>query len=74
MYSGLVYKAINLSNSYVFNTSSINTIQPYSQFVMGHYYSLESSKIDLLFVGGLVRSETDLIVLDFFCELCNHSH
>ena len=37
---------------------------------MGHYYSLESSKIDLLFDGGQVRSETDLMVLDFFCE-CN---
>ena len=35
---------------------------------MGHYYTLESSKIDLLFVSGQVRSETDLIVLDFFCE------
>ena len=28
----------------------------------------ESSKLDLLFVGGQVRSETDLIVLDFFYE------
>ena len=37
---------------------------------MGHYYSLESSKIDLLFVGGQVRSEINLIELDFFCG-CN---
>ena len=37
---------------YVFSTAAINTLQPYYQFVMGHYYSLESSKIDLLFVGG----------------------
>ena len=37
---------------------------------MGHYYSLESSKIDLLFVGGQVRSEINWIELDFFCG-CN---
>ena len=37
---------------------------------MGHRYSLESSKIDLVFVGGQVRPENDLIMLDFVCE-CN---
>ena len=37
---------------------------------MGHYYSLESSKIDLFFVGGQVRSEADLLMLNFFDE-CN---
>ena len=29
-------------------------MQPSSQFDMGHYYWLESSEIDLLFVGGQV--------------------
>ena len=40
---------------------------------MGHYYmySLEFSKIDLLFVGGQVRSEADLMMLNFFVSAIN---
>ena len=51
-----------MSNSYVFTTGAINTINPYFQFAMGHFYSFESSKIGLFFVGGQVRSETDLTI------------
>ena len=69
---------LNQGNSYAFCTSAINTIQPYFQFAMGHCNSPESSKIDLLFVGGQVRSEADLVMLNFFCECekygtCNQS-